>query len=205
MVWGRSVKDIAGVFNNPRWAEEVKGVMLDLTTMGPSGELVDELGRQILAEEKSDPPQSPLIGGKSKLNVGFSADVIFTAKGREVQKIMRVLEVCLVYNPARGGAFVRALNSTFPDGAWAFPRGAWERENSSGGVRMAEGEIFTSNTSNTPNPPQGGSGLGNPLQDQMNVTFRLFVTCWLCKRNARGWRKRRKQRELCACRCAATC
>jgi hypothetical protein len=33
---------------------------------------------------------------------------------------------------------------------------------------MAEGEIFTSNTSNTPNPPQGGSGLGNPLQDQMN-------------------------------------
>jgi hypothetical protein len=50
---GRSVKDIAGVFNNPRWSEDAKGVALELTTMGPSGELVDELGRQILAEEKS--------------------------------------------------------------------------------------------------------------------------------------------------------
>ncbi len=95
---GRSVKDIAGVFSNPRWSEESAGIRMDLRTIGPSGSLVDELGRQILAEEV-------------KPRVGFSADVVFTAKGREVQKIMRVLEVCLVYNPARGGAFVRALNS----------------------------------------------------------------------------------------------
>jgi hypothetical protein len=95
---GRSVKDIAGVFSNPRWSDDSQGVRMDLATMGPSGELVNELGRQILSEEV-------------KPRVGFSADVVFTAKGREVQKIMRVLEVCLVYNPARGGAFVRALNS----------------------------------------------------------------------------------------------
>jgi hypothetical protein len=95
---GRSVKDIAGVFSNPRWCEDSKGIRMDLSAIGPSGKLVDELGRQILAEE-------------IKPRVGFSADVVFTAKGREVQKIMRVLEVCLVYNPARGGAFVRAMNS----------------------------------------------------------------------------------------------
>jgi hypothetical protein len=95
---GRSVKDIAGVFSNPRWSGESQGIRMNLATMGPSGELVNELGRQILSEE-------------ARPRVGFSADVVFTAKGREVQKIMRVLEVCLVYNPARGGAFVRALNS----------------------------------------------------------------------------------------------
>jgi hypothetical protein len=95
---GRSVKDIAGVFSNPRWVEESNAIRMDLQTMGPAGVLVEELGRQVLSEEV-------------KPKIGFSADVIFTAKGKEVLKIVRVLEVCLVYNPARGGAFVRALNS----------------------------------------------------------------------------------------------
>lgn len=141
---GRSVKDIAGVFNNPRWSEDAKGVALELTTLGPSGELVDELGRQILAEDV-------------KPQVGFSADVIFTAKGREVQKIMRVLEVCLVYNPARGGAFVRALNSTFP-------RGAWEREKT-GGVRMADTQQTAPAVNENTNPP--GGGLAAQLQEDV--------------------------------------
>jgi hypothetical protein len=95
---GRSVKDIAGVFSNPRWVEESNAIRMDLQTMGPAGVLVEELGRQVLSEEV-------------KPKIGFSADVIFTAKGKEVLKIVRVLEVCLVYNPARGGAFVRALNA----------------------------------------------------------------------------------------------
>jgi hypothetical protein len=42
--------------------------------------------------------------------VGFSADVVFTAKGKEVQKILRILDLSLVFNPARGGA-KRALNA----------------------------------------------------------------------------------------------
>ena len=105
------MKDIAGVFSNPRWSEESNGVRMDLLTMGPSGELVEELGRQILAD--AEPTPDPSLKGGGKLRVGFSADVVFTAKGREVQKIMRVIEVCLVYNPARGGAFVRALNSKY--------------------------------------------------------------------------------------------
>src|SRR3990170_6872057 len=70
----RSVRDLGGVFRNPRWVEEDKGVRMDLVTMGPSGELISELGRQILAD------------GEPKPKVGFSADVLFTAKGKEVQR-----------------------------------------------------------------------------------------------------------------------
>jgi hypothetical protein len=60
---------------------------------------VEELGRQVLAEEGTRP------------RIGFSADIVFTAKQREVQSILKVLSLDLVFNPARGGAFVRALNS----------------------------------------------------------------------------------------------
>ena len=42
---------------------------------------------------------------------GSAADVVFTSQGKQVQKILRVLSVDLVFNPARGGAFLRALNS----------------------------------------------------------------------------------------------
>jgi hypothetical protein len=80
-------------------------VRLELAAMGPAGKLVEELGRQILAEKGPKP------------RVGFSADILFTAKGRDVVKILRVLSCDLVYNPARGGAFVRALNQAAPEGA----------------------------------------------------------------------------------------
>jgi hypothetical protein len=94
---GRSVRDLGGVCDSPRWSDDSGGIMLDLQTLGPSGELVDELGRQILAEEQ--PPK-----------VGFSADILFTAKGKIAKTILRVLDLSLVFNPARGGAFVRAMN-----------------------------------------------------------------------------------------------
>src|SRR3990172_6033355 len=48
---GRSVRDLGGIFQNPQWSEEAQGVRLELETVGPSGPLVEELGRQMLAEE----------------------------------------------------------------------------------------------------------------------------------------------------------
>ncbi len=96
---GREVKDLGGVCRKPHWSEEDKGIRLELKTLGPSGDIVNELGRQILAEEEPKP------------KVGFSADVLFKAKGREVTDILRVLDLSLVFNPARGGAFVRVMNS----------------------------------------------------------------------------------------------
>jgi hypothetical protein len=100
----RSVRDLGGVFKAPRWAEDTKGIRLELHTSGPSGALVSELGLQML------------IGDGPKPKVGFSADVMFTAKGKEVLKILRVFSLDLVFNPARGGAFKRALNSVRKDG-----------------------------------------------------------------------------------------
>ena len=99
---GRKLKDLGGVCRKPFWSEEDKGIRLELKTMGPSGDIVAELGRQILAEEEPKP------------KVGFSADVLFKAKGRKVTDILRVLDLSLVFNPARGGAFVRVMNSINP-------------------------------------------------------------------------------------------
>ena len=98
--WMRSVRDLGGYFKFPRWSPENQSIRMDLYTFGPSGEMVDELGRQMLTR--------PV---KSKPKVGFSADVTFTAEGKNVTRILKVNSVDLVYNPPRGGAFVRALNS----------------------------------------------------------------------------------------------
>ncbi len=98
----RSIKNLGGVCRNARWSEDRKGVLLDLGAMGPSGPMVTELGRQMLDEPEPKP------------KVGFSADLIFTAKGRVVKTILRILDLSLVFNPARGGAFLRAMNAVNP-------------------------------------------------------------------------------------------
>ena len=95
---GHSLRDLGGILHGAAWDAERKGVTARLRAVGPSAGLVNELGRQMLVE-----------GAKPR--VGFSADVLFTAEGRKVNKILRVLSVDLVFNPARGGAFLRALNS----------------------------------------------------------------------------------------------
>jgi hypothetical protein len=96
--FSRSIRDLAGVCHSPEWDEAIQGVKLKLKATGPAGTLLSELGKEMLKGEEKKP------------KVGFSADILFTAKGKDVQKILRVFSVDLVYNPARGGAFLRALN-----------------------------------------------------------------------------------------------
>lgn len=97
--WGaRSVRDLAGVCTQPVWDETSQGVRVRLRAMGPSAHLLADLGRQMLAR------------GEIKPQIGFSADILFTASGRQVERIVRVNSLDLVIQPARGGAFVRALN-----------------------------------------------------------------------------------------------
>ncbi len=96
----RSLRDLAGVCYAPRWNEAAGGVELALKPGGPSAELLCELGRQMLEEGGPNP------------RVGFSADIAFKAHDKTVSKILRVYSLDLVFNPARGGAFLRALNST---------------------------------------------------------------------------------------------
>ena len=97
--WGHSVRDLAGVLFAPAWDDSEQGISCKLKAIGPSAKLLDELGRQVLAEEGPKPA------------VGFSADIGFTATGKQVKSILRVYSVDLVMDPARGGVFKRVLNS----------------------------------------------------------------------------------------------
>ena len=106
--FSRSLRDLAGVLDAPEWDATRQGIKCKLKPLGPSAPLLSELGKQMLSEGKTP-------------RVGFSADVVFTAQGRKVQKILRVLSVDLVFNPARGGAFLRALNSVMPEGVLSMP------------------------------------------------------------------------------------
>ncbi len=101
--FSRSVRDLAGQVTSPQWDEDAQGIKATLKAIGPGSELLSTLGREILQD---DPPP----------RVGFSADVLFTANGKKVKEILRVLSLDLVLNPARGGAFLRALNSLNPGG-----------------------------------------------------------------------------------------
>jgi len=96
--FSRSIRDLAGQIVNPIWDQDAKGIKATLKPIGPGGELLSAFGDEVLKSET--PP-----------NVGFSADVMFTANGKSVEQILRVFSVDLVYDPARGGAFLRALNS----------------------------------------------------------------------------------------------
>ena len=98
---GRSVRDLAGVCCKPEWDAAVQGIRLHLSPVGPSAPLLTALARQVLAE------------GDARPAVGFSADLVFTASGQQVEEILKVYSVDLVMDPARGGAFVRALNSLY--------------------------------------------------------------------------------------------
>src|SRR5450759_1040237 len=95
---GRSIKDLAGIIYSPVWDEKLQGITAKLRPVGPGGTIISELG-------------SAMLGPEPKPEVGFSADVLFTALGNEVTKILKVMSVDLVMDPARGGAFLRALNS----------------------------------------------------------------------------------------------
>ncbi len=96
--FGHSVHDLAGVCHDPIWDEDSKGIKLTLKPLGPGAEVLREMGRQILAEKSSTRPA-----------VGFSADILFTAQGKDVQEILRVFSVDLVVHPARGGEFIREI------------------------------------------------------------------------------------------------
>ncbi len=96
---GHSLRDLAGICTGPRYDEERKGVVVRLRPSGPSAALLQELGRQWLEEPELRP------------RVGFSADLVFTAKEKRVERILRVLSLDAVFNPARGGSFLRALNA----------------------------------------------------------------------------------------------
>lgn len=101
-----SVRDLAGRCFNPSWDEAADGIRLRLKPRGPAAPILSSLADVALSEDFSPSP------------LGFSADLTFTANGREVSEIIKVHSVDVVLNPARGGAFLAALqtqlNKEFP-------------------------------------------------------------------------------------------
>ena len=100
----RSVMQLAGTCSSPEWDDVEQGIRLQLTTAGPAAEVVNELGRLVLSNEVPD------------LNVGFSADVSLLIDGNTVKKVIKPHSLDVVYNPARGGRFLRVLNQAHDDG-----------------------------------------------------------------------------------------
>jgi len=96
----RSVRDIAGVIRKPNWDVAAQGIRAELQAFGPAANLLTDVGRQILE----------VPGDAGSVKVGFSADILFNGRGKRVEKILRIFSVDLVFNPARGGVFLRALN-----------------------------------------------------------------------------------------------
>lgn len=96
----RSLRDLAGVCHHPRWAEESRGVQLSLRPFGPAAGLLQQIG------EAMRDRIAPLP------NIGFSADLVFSAAGRQVTHIEKILSVDLVVHPARGGAFLPVSTPT---------------------------------------------------------------------------------------------
>lgn len=100
--YGNSVHDLAGVCHSPQWDETSQGIKLKLKPFGPAGNILKEIGQQLLDSTEPKP------------KVGFSADILFTAAaGKKVDDILRVFSVDLVVNPARGGEFIRQIYSKF--------------------------------------------------------------------------------------------
>ncbi len=91
----RSVRDLAGICANPTWQPEQQGVALTLQPSGPAAGLLASL-----AEEMNS-------GREPLPDLGFSADLLFSANSAVVERILRVFSVDLVIHPARGGKFIQ--------------------------------------------------------------------------------------------------
>ncbi len=64
------MRDLAGVFYQPEWAEVEQGVRLKLKASGPGGILLTELGKEVIQE-----------AGRSRGSV-FQQIFCFTGKGQ---------------------------------------------------------------------------------------------------------------------------
>lgn len=118
-LYSRSVRDLAGTYSNPRWNDDQQGIILTLTPAGPSADLLTEIGKEILSTNSPLSSRSTPEGSQGEgpgVRIGFSADVSFTAINNQVQEILKVHSVDLVLDPARGGQFIRLLNSKLSKG-----------------------------------------------------------------------------------------
>jgi hypothetical protein len=92
-----SVRDLGGVLCDPSWDLEAQGVRATIKPTGPAAAVFVEL-----AQASIDHPDMP---------VGLSADILISVDGKTVTKIVKINSLDAVTHPARGGKFVRVLQS----------------------------------------------------------------------------------------------
>lgn len=98
-----SARDLGGIIHSPYWHEAERGIAARLKPTGPSAEDLRKL-----ADAALENPDLP---------IGFSADIfIDTTDDRTVTAIKRVLSTDAVLKPARGGKFLRVLQSILSKG-----------------------------------------------------------------------------------------
>ncbi len=89
-----SIRNLAGICRSPQWLEAQQGIGLRLEPFGPSAGLLKEVAQSVLENPQANP------------GVGFSADILFQVDGKQVTRVVKVLSLDLVVNPARGGTFL---------------------------------------------------------------------------------------------------
>lgn len=92
-----SVRDLGGVLTDPAWDEQHQGVRALLQPTGPAAQTIRDLAEASLAH-----PDLPL---------GMSADILMKVDKQTVMEIVKVRSLDVVMNPARGGRFIRVLQS----------------------------------------------------------------------------------------------
>jgi len=98
-----SARDLAGLIHSPQWSEAEQGIQARLKPTGPSADALRKL-----ADAALEDPDLP---------IGFSADIfIDTTDNNVVTAIKRVISTDAVLKPARGGKFLRVLQSIISKG-----------------------------------------------------------------------------------------
>lgn len=99
---GRSLRNVLGVLEHVYFSEVHRGICGELRIYpGADAEWFCQMVDQYLADKASGLAVPP---------IGLSAVVDIQTKGKEVVSIERVISVDAVFDPARGGAFIRAIN-----------------------------------------------------------------------------------------------
>ncbi|MGQ9683417.1 MAG: phage major capsid protein [Anaerolineae bacterium] len=102
----RSVRDVCGVIDQPRWVE-ARGIVARLHLTGAAGAELEPLLSALVQDREA---------GRPVPNVGLSADLLVAHDGASVHAIERVLAVDVVVNPAAGGRIERVLQGVPEEG-----------------------------------------------------------------------------------------
>jgi hypothetical protein len=121
-----SVRDLGGILSFPQWDESTQGIRAILQPAGPAAQVVRDV-----ADASISHPALP---------IGLSADILMRVDKKTVLQIVKVRSLDIVTHPARGGKFVRVLESQRAGQPPARPAADMNRRRSKGVKSMEDEE-----------------------------------------------------------------